>query len=202
MQYHFRSHANKPLGRRDVLKGLIALSAAPAVTSEVAFSHEDRPATDEDLTRYYAFLWLEFASLSREMGVEMHSSSTAHRNGDIVALEDRLKAPPSTRANLVMSALQADCGSLQSSTLRKSKKPGVSAEARANYHYAEFVKAMNEATSGSAGWLLSTGGRRAGQGNPVDNWTQVKSIHLDEVTVPGTPAYAVERHRSIDWLTA
>ena len=77
----------------------------------------------EDLTRYYAFLWSEFQALGDELGVGQHCSRTAHRNGDIDALEAALVAPPSTRAMSVLSSLGVTRDELPSQThpIQKSR---------------------------------------------------------------------------------
>jgi hypothetical protein len=84
---------------------IVPAVAAPATRTTVEY---------EDLTRYYAFLWCEFQRLSEELGVRQHDSTTAHRNGDVDAIEGALTDAPSTRAMRVLQLLDADRDSLTS----------------------------------------------------------------------------------------
>lgn len=127
----------------------------------------------------------------------MHDSMTAHQNGDIAALTDHLTAPPSTRANIVMQAIGADCEALVSTPMFPGRKRGQSAEERTRYHYAEFVKAMNEATPDAGGWLINAGNRRPTRRDRGGPWTNVKTIHHE--TEDGM---LIERHRDVEGIYA
>lgn len=184
--------------RRILLKGLAATSVAtPAIASTI---NPIRAVTHEDLTRYYAFLWSEFSNLSKEMCVDMHDSMTAHQNGDMVALKDHLTAPPSTRAHVVMRSIGADREALASTPMVPGSKRGQSADERARYHYAEFVKAMNEATSDAHGWFIMAGNRRAYGKDRGGSWTNVKAIQYEAANEPRCPGLVIERHLDLDSL--
>ena len=191
--------------RREVLKGILAgavastpVTAAANATPSFADAATYKAPTYEELTRYYAFLWGEFSDLSTEMCVEMHDSYTAHRNGDIAALSGRLTAPPSTRANIVLQSIGADCETLVYVPTFPSGKRGQSAEERARYHYAEFAKAMNEATSEANGWLIMAGNRRPHGKVHSGAWANVKTIHYEASADPRFPGLLIERHRDIE----
>lgn len=104
--------------RRALLIGAGATVSAAALTTAVVPLQAAAPATPEyeDLTRYYAFLWCEFSALSKELGVDQHDSLTAHRNGDVEAVDGALTSLPSTRALAVMSGLGVDRGTVPSTT--------------------------------------------------------------------------------------
>ena len=189
--------------RRMALKAPLFAGAAVAIpAAAVAASPEPiRAATYEDLTRYYAFLWVEMRTLSQEMCVEMHDSMTAHRNGDVTAVAEHLTAPPSTRANIVLQSVGADCETLVSTPLLPEVKSGQSAVERARYHYAEFAKAMNEATANSSGWLVMAGNRWPRGKIHSGAWVDVKTIHYEADNDPRCRGL-VERHQDFEGIYA
>jgi hypothetical protein len=109
----------KTIKRRGFLKALPLAGMAVATPVLAGAAKKCRPAEFADLTRYYAFLWAELFDLSKEMDVDFCHSFTAHRNGDIEALNGALSGSPSTRAVRVMEMLGADCQTLKSAPLSR-----------------------------------------------------------------------------------
>ena len=78
----------------------VALAAVPVAAVAAAV-----PApTDEELTRYYTFLWYELSNLSKEMGVDMLDGYTTIRNDDNRIVRANLGKSPSDRARQALEA--------------------------------------------------------------------------------------------------
>lgn len=167
-----------------------ATISAPAVVDAAVSA-----STPEDLTRYYAFLWTEFKSLSDEMGVDICDSFTAHRNGDVAAVKAQLTDRPSTRAKAVLKIVGADRDCLASTPFSSGTHGGPSAEERARHHFAEFAKAMDELTAGADGWAMNGGARGDAMLRPVPSrepWFIAKAVHhVEEPIMPDGRAIGV-----------
>ena len=82
--------------RRFFLGGAAVASLPLASAVQAAI---EPPPTRMELEHYYAFLWAELSALSKEMGVDMFDSETAHRSGGVAAYKAAFgNTLPSTRA--------------------------------------------------------------------------------------------------------
>ena len=93
---------SKAMSRRNF--GLFAASVAATPLPSAAFAASQSP-TDEELTRYYTFLWHELLNLSEEMGVGMLNSYTTIRNDDNRIVSANLDKAPSRRARQMLKAV-------------------------------------------------------------------------------------------------
>lgn len=178
--------------RRAVFGMAVALPAAMALPSMPLAA---AAPTESDVTRYYAFLWMELHALSRELGVAFCDSHTAHRNGDIAVLGAGLDAPPSRRAMAVLAAAGADCATLQSGRVGEQRETVQTAAST----WSDDVLAAARAYRGAAGRRSSAfaavkAGDRPGPSGSGPTWNdywtaqeaeQVAMGRLTEVILQG-----------------